>query len=598
MQHARRAAALLLLVAGAAAAGAQTAGDSPPAPTAAPRRVLILSSYGSDFALFTTVSSAFRSELARTLGEPVDFFEIPIDLARFETVEKQMPFVDYLSALFANRPLDLVVTLGGPAARFGQNFRHRLFAGVPILFAAVDGRFVGPEALTPLDATLAVNNDPPGTIDAILRLLPDTRRVAVVIGDSPLERFWRDEIGHQFGRFEGRLDFVWLNGLSLDQIRARVAALPPHSAVFFVLMLVDGAGVPHSQERALAAVRQASSAPVFGLFDVQVGQGIVGGPQMPMSRVGGLAAEAAVRLLSGEAPSMVRYPALGATVWRFDARELERWRISRSRLPAGSEVRFETQSPWPRYRWEILGGVALLGLQSGLIAVLVAQRRRRRAAESEVRSLHGRLLSASEQERRRLARELHDDVTQRIARLAIDSAQVERLGPSAEGAATLHAMRDELVRLGLDVHALSRRLHPSILDDLGLVEALRAEAERVAQAAGLELELRLEEDLAVPAADSRLCLFRVAQEALRNVVQHARARRVEVALAADAGGVELLVRDDGVGFDSAARRERPGLGQVSMRERLSLVGGRLSVESSPARGTAVRAWAPTSENRT
>jgi len=591
------AASLLLLLASVTAALGQISGEAPPAPVAAPRRVLILSSFGSDFALFSRISSDFRSELTRKLGQPLDFFEVPIDLARFVSVESQAPFADYLSALFASRRLDLVVTLGGPATRFGQTFRSRLFPGVPVLYAAVDGRFLAPKDLTPLDATIAVNNDPPASVEAILRLLPDTREIAVVLGDSPLERFWRDEIGQLFSRFEGRVRFTWLNGLSLDEIRARLAALPPRSAVYFVLMLVDGAGVPHSQERALAAVRQASSAPVFGVFDVQVGQGAVGGPSMPMSQVGVRAAKAAVRIFAGAAPSTVRYPPMTPTLWSFDARELAYWKIPRSRLPAGSEVRFEAQSPWPRYRWEILGGVGLIGLQSGLIAVLVVQRRRRRTAENEVRSLHGRLLTASEQERRRLARELHDDVTQRIARLAIDSAQIERLGPGAEGAETLHAMRDELVRLGRDVHALSRRLHPSILDDLGLVEAIRSEAERVADAGGLELELRFAAESVELGADASLCLFRVAQEALRNVGRHARARRIEVDLASRQGGIEMTVRDDGVGFDPAETRQRPGLGQVSMRERLHLIGGRLSVESALGRGTTVRAWAPHQEER-
>lgn len=594
----RRAAALLLLAAGLSPAGAQPPGEVWPAADPDLRRVLLLTSFGSDFALFTSITSTFRSELSRTLGKPLEFFEVPIDLARFESVDRQAPFVDYLSALFATRAPDLVVTLGGPAASFAQSFRARLFAGVPILYAAVDSRFLRSDVLTPLDATLAVNNDPPATIEAIERLLPDTETVAVVFGASPLERYWRDEVGRLVEPFEGRLRFLWLNGLSLEQIRERVAALPPHSAVYFVLLLVDGAGVPHQQERALEAVRQASSAPVFGVFDVQVGQGIVGGPLMPMTQVGTRAAEAARRLLSGAAPSTVRDPPIGATLWRFDARELAHWKIPRGRLPAGSEVLFEAQSPWPRYRWEILGGVALLGLQSALIGVLVVQRRRRQVAEQEVRTLNRRLLTASEQERRRLARELHDDVTQRLARLAIDGAQLERLGISPDGLGTLHRMREELGRLGRDVHSLSRRLHPSILDDLGLVEAIRAETERAGRPGGLAFDLHLGEEPAGLSADARLGLFRVAQESLRNVVRHARAKRVEVRLESRPDGVELRVRDDGVGFDPEERGARAGLGQVSMRERLHLLDGRLAVESARGRGTTVTAWVPIREAET
>jgi signal transduction histidine kinase len=153
-------------------------------------------------------------------------------------------------------------------------------------------------------------------------------------------------------------------------------------------------------------------------------------------------------------------------------------------------------------------------------------------------------------------------------------------------------MREELVKLGRDVHALSRRLHPSILDDLGLVEAVRSEADRLARAGSVAVDFRLDGALERVPGDVGLCLFRAAQEALRNVDHHAHAARVLVALAPASGGVELTVSDDGVGFDPGVPRRCAGLGQVSMRERLNLVGGRLSIESQVGRGTTVRAWAP------
>lgn len=305
-----------------------------------------------------------------------------------------------------------------------------------------------------------------------------------------------------------------------------------------------------------------------------------------------IVAEAASRLLRGEPPSAVRYPVQRLPVHRFDARELARWRIPESRLPPGSEVLFRPVSPWREYRWPILITLVVLVLQAASITALMLQRLRRHAAEREILSLHGRLVSATEQERRRLARELHDDVTQRLARLAIDGAQAERLGGTPEGKATMRQMRDELRRLGRDVHALSRRLHPSILDDLGLAAAVRSEAERFASSGEIALELQLDEaPERVPDAVG-LSLFRVAQEALRNVERHAGATRIELALLPSGNGLELLVRDDGCGFDPAAVRGRQGLGQLSMRERMHLVGGRLRVESAPGRGTTVRAWAP------
>jgi signal transduction histidine kinase len=156
-------------------------------------------------------------------------------------------------------------------------------------------------------------------------------------------------------------------------------------------------------------------------------------------------------------------------------------------------------------------------------------------------------------------------------------------------------MREELARLTDDVHDLSRRLHPSVLFDLGLAEALRSEAERFAGAASMVVDTRLDAGPSAISPEVALCLYRVAQEALRNVARHARANHVEIALALREAGVELSVRDDGRGFDADAARVQGGLGLVSLRERLHLVGGRLTVTSTPWQGTTVVAWVPLPE---
>jgi signal transduction histidine kinase len=240
----------------------------------------------------------------------------------------------------------------------------------------------------------------------------------------------------------------------------------------------------------------------------------------------------------------------------------------------------------------ILAGSGALVLQSALIVGLLLHRARRRDAEREVRALHGRLLTTFELERRRLARELHDDLSQRLARLAIDAAQVELQRSTTAGNETLRNLRDELVRLSDDVHTLSRQLHPSILDDLGLADALRSEAERFSRDERVDIDLRLVEPPPGLAAETALCLFRVAQEALRNVARHARASHVEIVLREADGGLELGLQDDGVGFDAGARRQRTGIGHVSLRERLHLVGGRLEITSVPGKGTIVLARVP------
>lgn len=555
-------------------------------------RVLLLSSFGREFSYFSQVLTDFRSDLDHLTPDPCDFYEVDLELARFDSEARQEPFVEYLNAIFEARRPQLVVTFGGPAARFTQLYRHRLFSDVPVLYGAVNPLHVAPAKFGDLDSVLPVENDLASVPETALRLLPDLQHLAIILGSSPLERIWKEKISQEFAPFEPRLHLLWLNGLNLEAVTAKVASLPPHSAVFLVMLLVDEAGAAYPQDRVLTAVHAAARGPVFGIFDNQIGAGVVGGRSTPMRQVSRQTAEAAARLLAGANPIEVRLPPIQPKSSVFDGRELARWNIPESRLPAGAEVRFRADSPWSQYRMPILAGSAALMLQGMLIVGLLVQRARRREAEHEVSLLHGRLLTAYEQERRRLARELHDDVTQRLARLAIDAAQLERQRPGSGGNTSLRQMREELVRLSDDVHTLSRQLHPSILDDLGLTDALRSEGERFARGERIAVDLQLGATPPGLSADKALSLFRVAQEALRNIARHARARRVELALRHVGAGVELAVSDDGVGFDVQRWQQGPGLGHISMRERLNLVGGRLEIASAPGRGTRLLARVP------
>jgi two-component system, NarL family, sensor kinase len=209
-------------------------------------------------------------------------------------------------------------------------------------------------------------------------------------------------------------------------------------------------------------------------------------------------------------------------------------------------------------------------------------------AQDELRLLAGRLLQAQEDERRRVAREMHDDWTQRLAVLAIDAATLEaELDPSSNAHGRLRAMRGEMVRLSEDVHALSRHLHPSILDDLGLVAALRSECASVTRREGVAVAYRSDDVTPSLTKDVALCVYRVAQEALRNVVKHARIEEAGVSLVESGQELILTIQDRGVGFDAAGARSRAGLGLSSMAERVRLVRGKLSVDSQPGLGTTV-----------
>jgi signal transduction histidine kinase len=193
---------------------------------------------------------------------------------------------------------------------------------------------------------------------------------------------------------------------------------------------------------------------------------------------------------------------------------------------------------------------------------------------------------------------MHDDWTQRLAVLAIDAAKLEtQLEPSSNAHCRLREMRGELMGLSEDVHALSRHLHPSILDDLGLVEALRSECARVTRREGVAVAYRSDGVAASLPKDVALCVYRVAQEALRNVVKHAGTEQARVSLIGSGRELILTVQDRGVGFDAAEVRSRAGLGLCSMGERIRLVRGELSIVSEPGHGTTVTVRVPAVRNK-
>jgi signal transduction histidine kinase len=258
------------------------------------------------------------------------------------------------------------------------------------------------------------------------------------------------------------------------------------------------------------------------------------------------------------------------------------------------ETEYRVMSPDSTVRWIAARGRIEFD-QNGkprqlrAISIDITERRR---SEDEARDLNGRLITAHEDERARLARALHDDVTQRLALLAIDAGRKEKgLGDTIAGQA-MHSIRHELVQLSEDVHALSYALHPAILEDLGLIEALKAECARFGAVEGIPTHFRAADDINEPIRALSLCLYRVAQEALRNVARHSSASSVEVELRAVGGGLELAVHDNGVGFDPIRKQARPSLGLAGMRQRLSLVDGELLIDSAPGGGTSIVARAP------
>lgn len=209
-------------------------------------------------------------------------------------------------------------------------------------------------------------------------------------------------------------------------------------------------------------------------------------------------------------------------------------------------------------------------------------------------ALAAQLLTAQDDERRRISRELHDDLNQRLAMLAVEIETFQQRLPSSEPVAEkLLSLHEQVVELSDDVRHLAYQFHPSILDDLGLPIALQRYIEEFSTRTGIKVTFAHKDPADPLPQDIASCLYRVAQESLGNVSKHARASYAAVELLGSETGVSLSVQDDGVGFDpSTVKQPLVCLGFTSMKERVRLVNGRLEVKSRPGQGTEVRVWIP------
>lgn len=252
-------------------------------------------------------------------------------------------------------------------------------------------------------------------------------------------------------------------------------------------------------------------------------------------------------------------------------------------------------------------GLSPLQTPRGLfvLASVIDLSERRRAEERlqsnqrELQVLTGRLLEAHEFERRRVARELHDDLSQGLALLAVELDLLLRRPPATHDQTVerVGELSARVKELSSSVHDLSHRLHPSRLEHLGLVAAIRGLCRELLQHHGMDAKFTHYDVPEIVPEATALCLYRIAQESLRNVIKHSGTAHAQVELSGSGAGIRLRVSDDGAGFDPEVIARGGGLGLLSMRERLHLIGGRIAIDTRPGGGTRIEVYVPGSETR-
>jgi ABC-type uncharacterized transport system substrate-binding protein len=317
------------------------------------RHVLLLQSLVRGNLAVDSFTGNFRVELDRRAGVPTNVVEVVVGPTGFVGAPEE-EVIDYIHQTFAGRPKpDLIVAVAGPATVFARKHRQQLFPETPLLFASVDARYLRGAPLGENETAVTVDNDFPGLVDDIVQLLPQSKQVFVVMGSGELGQFWRRELEDSFRRFHERLSFVWSNDLSLPEILRRCASLPRDSAIWYLAFGTDAQGGAYADERVLADIHATANAPMFASLSSLLGHGIVGGRLMSLDNLARNTADVAMRLLNGAPPRSINVPTQQRGQAIFDGRELERWGIAESRLPAGSVVRYRSPSIWDKYKFVV-----------------------------------------------------------------------------------------------------------------------------------------------------------------------------------------------------------------------------------------------------
>jgi signal transduction histidine kinase len=271
---------------------------------------------------------------------------------------------------------------------------------------------------------------------------------------------------------------------------------------------------------------------------------------------------------------------------------MRRWGLSEKNLPPGSTVLYREPTPWERAKWEVLAALAVFLALAYLTGYLLFKQRQLKQARKDQTQLSGMLINAQEQERSRIASDLHDDFSQRLAVLALDLETFAETIPESpeEANRLLHGLLDSASEMGADLHTLSHRLHSSTLERLGLVTGVSAFCKEFAAQQGIRVDFTHEGIPRCVPPEVALCLFRLVQEGLRNLKKHSGASEGQVSLAMVHNILHLSICDHGAGFDPKELLHKEGLGIRSMRERVHVVDGRFQISSAPQKGTKIDVW--------
>jgi signal transduction histidine kinase len=562
------------------------------AQSASPKRVLLLYETDGTAPGFLVFEQSLVHDLRAAMGANLEFYREHLDSTRFpEFTESRLAEI---RSRYANRKIDVVI--------FQGNTLVDLLPTVPVVQVSNARPNQAESSHRTNLVHVLYNIDALKCIEVVHSLQPRARRVLLITGVGASDHITTEQFQKRL-REDTSIEIQVVGDASVDELVSMVSKLSQDTIVMPIAYSRDPAGNAYSSRDIVAKIAAASSVPVYAVSDTYLGVGTVGGYVVSWSRTGELTADAAIQMLRGKDPSSVVLKALGSGIYLFDWRQLKRWGLLESSLPPGSEVEYRTPTAWEQYKWRIIGSVAIMIGQLFLIIALLVHRRRRQQAEGSLREMAGRLLRSQDDERRRIARDLHDGTAQHLSGMALTIGQVLADFPPGH---------DQLRKLLQDSHVASREalkevrtvsyvLHPPILDGLGLVPALQWYLDGLQKRSSLRVNFQASADIEGLSPDEERALFRIVQESVNNVLRHSGGTAINIVLSANGRDVTLEIADNGCGMTAVELQQAEGaaslgVGISGMRERVRQLNGTFRISSS-SRGTQVFVSLPKNEGK-
>ncbi|MFO1144971.1 MAG: ATP-binding protein [Amaricoccus sp.] len=575
-----------------------------------PRRFLVVYSAHNTLAANAEATAGAAATFDQALKADYEVYAEYRDDQRFPGPEADRAFVEEMARKYRGQHFDAILAFGRSALDYAVAHRGDLGISAPIVFGGVTDASLAGVAL-PADAYgVSSRYSIAGTLALARRLQPDARRIVVMTGSGPFDRSWAERAERELaGTEDMTVEFV--SGLTLDGFREAAAALDPQTILLILTIYEDAAGRQLTPLNAAGLIAEGSGAPPWSVYDTFIGRGVVGGEVQRFRDIGATMADQALRLIAGEAVEPMReVPARPVVDWR----QLRRFGLDESLLPANAVLEFHDPSAWERYRWQILGAAAVILAQSGTIATLAVQDRRRRTAEREVAARRVELAHMSRVAQLgelsgALAHELNQPLTSILANAEAGAQLVARNPADLEEIAAILADIAEDDRRAAGIIVELRRLMArgetafSTLDlDQVALDVIRlARGELLMRAISVEQRLAREPlPVRANAAQIKQVLLNLmlnAADAMAEQPAAARVVTISTALRND-GWRELAVHDRGRGLaeEVAADPFRPfvttkanglGLGLSICRTIVQAHGGTLAFDDTVGRGARV-----------